>query len=61
MALDSTYLGNSLELQWLELHAFTAEGVGLIPGQGSKIFLQALQGSNGGERGGGQGHTQTHI
>ena len=31
------YLGNSLVVQWLGLHAFTAEGVGLIPGWGTKI------------------------
>ena len=30
----------SLVVQWLGLHAFTAEGVGLIPRQGTKI-LQA--------------------
>ena len=29
--------GNSLEVQWLGLHAFTAEGLGSIPGQGTKI------------------------
>ena len=30
-------LGNSLEVQWLGLLAFTAEGPGSIPGQGTKI------------------------
>ena len=29
--------GNSLAVQWLELHAFTAEGPGSIPGWGTKI------------------------
>ena len=29
--------GNSLEVQWLVLRAFTAEGPGSIPGQGTKI------------------------
>ena len=29
--------GNSLVVQWLGLHAFTAEGLGSIPGQGTKI------------------------
>ena len=29
-------------VQWLGLHAFTAEGLGSIPGQGTKI-LQAVQ------------------
>ena len=35
-----THFGNSLAVQWLGLHAFTAEGAGSIPGQGTKI-LQA--------------------
>ena len=30
-------LGNSLAVQWLGLPAFTAEGLSLIPGWGSKI------------------------
>lgn len=34
------YPGNPLAVQWLGLHAFTAEGVGLIPRQGTNI-LQA--------------------
>ena len=29
--------GNSLAVQWLEFHALTAEGPGLIPSQGTKI------------------------
>ena len=29
--------GNSLAVQWLRLHAFTAEGLGLIRGRGTKI------------------------
>ena len=29
--------GNSLAVQWLEIHAFTAEGTGSIPGWGTKI------------------------
>ena len=29
--------GNSLMVQWLGLHAFTAKGPGSIPGQGTKI------------------------
>ena len=33
--------GNSLVVQWLELHAFPVQGLGLIPGQGAKI-LQSL-------------------
>ena len=28
---------NSLAIQWLGLHASTAEGMGSIPGQGTKI------------------------
>ena len=30
-------MGNSLVVQWLELRAFTAEGVGLIRAWGTKI------------------------
>ena len=33
---------NSLLVQWLRTGAFTAEDVGLIPGQGTKI-LQAVR------------------
>ena len=29
--------GNSLAVQWLGLHAFTAEGLGSIPGRGTEI------------------------
>ena len=29
--------GNSLAVQWLRLHAFTAKGTGSIPGQRTKI------------------------
>ena len=35
-------VGNSLVVQWLGLRAFTVEGVGSIPGRGTKI-LQAVQ------------------
>ena len=35
-------LGNSLAVQWLGLSAFTAEGLGSVPGQGTKI-LQAVR------------------
>ena len=34
--------GNFLAVQWLRLCAFTAEGTGSIPGQGTKL-LQAAQ------------------
>ena len=34
---DLNGLGNSLVVQWLRLHALTAEGRGSIPGQGTKI------------------------
>ena len=34
--------GHSLEVQWLGLHTFTAEGRGSIPGRGTKIS-QAMQ------------------
>ena len=30
-------IGTSLVVQWLRLHTFSARGVGLSPGQGSKI------------------------
>ena len=30
-------VGNSLVVQWLGLHTFTAEGAGSIPGWGTKI------------------------
>ena len=32
-----TTQGNSLAVQWLGLPAFTAEGAGSIPGQGTKV------------------------
>ena len=35
-------VGDFLVVQWLGLCIFTAEGVGSIPGQGTKI-LQAMQ------------------
>ena len=34
--------GISLVVQWLGLHAFTAEGPGSIPGQGTKISQATL-------------------
>ena len=34
--------GTSLAVQWLEHHAFTAEGMSSVPGQGTKI-LQVVQ------------------
>ena len=37
---------NSLAVQWLGLGAFTAEGLGSIPGRGTKI----LQGSRCGQK-----------
>ena len=30
-------MGNSLAVQWLRFYTFTAEGLGLIPGQGTEI------------------------
>ena len=38
--------GNSLTVQWLGLQALTAEGPGLIPGQGSKIPQASQSGQN---------------
>ena len=37
-------LGNSLAVQWLGLHAFTAENMGSIPGRGTKIPQAAWHG-----------------
>ena len=37
-------MGNSLVGQWLGLHAYTAGGMGLIPGQGTKIPWGAQHG-----------------
>ena len=36
--------GNSLEVQWLGLHVFIAEGTGSIPGRGTKILHAMLWG-----------------
>ena len=33
---DEDFLGTSLAVQWLRLHASNARGVGSIPGQGTK-------------------------
>ena len=33
---DKDFLGSSLAVQWLKLHASNARGVGSIPGQRSK-------------------------
>ena len=35
--VKANLVGNSLVVQWLGLHAFTAEGLGSIPGQVTKI------------------------
>ena len=34
-------IGNSLVVQWLGVHAFTAQGLGSIPGWGTKILQDA--------------------
>ena len=39
-------MGNFLVVQLLGLHAFTAEGLGLIPSRGSKIPQTAWCGQN---------------
>ena len=39
---EKTWIRNSLVVQWLGLHALTAEGPGSIPGRGTKI-PQAVQ------------------
>ena len=38
--------GNSLVVQWLGLHALTAEGLGSIPAQGTKIPQATWSGQN---------------
>ena len=38
--------GNSLVVQWLGLHAFTAKGPGSISGQGTKIPQASRRGQN---------------
>ena len=40
LVFKNTILRNSLVVQWLGPHIFTAEDLGSIPGQGTKI-LQA--------------------
>ena len=45
----TVFWGNSLAVQWLGVHAFTAEGPGSIPGLGTKI-LRATQCSQKKER-----------
>ena len=37
-------IGNSLARQWLELCLFTANGLGSIPGQGTKILQTSMNG-----------------
>ena len=37
-------MGNFLVVQWLGLHGFTAEGLSLIPGQGTKTPQTACSG-----------------
>ena len=37
-------IGNSLVVQWLGLFTFNAEGMGSIPGRGTKIPQAAQQG-----------------
>ena len=47
----------SLVVQWLRLHASTARGLGLIPGQGTKIHIpqgEAKKKREGGGAGGGR-------
>ena len=39
--LRNIIAGDSPVTQWLGLHDFTAEGLGLIPGQGTKILQTA--------------------
>ena len=41
---QSKFPGNSLVVQWLGLHAFTAKSVGSIPGWGTEILQVARYG-----------------
>ena len=36
--IKKMYIGNSLAVQWLGLGTFTAEGLGSVPGRGTKIL-----------------------
>ena len=40
---EGAHLGSSLVVQLLGLWAFTAKGVGSVPGQGTEKILQAVQ------------------
>ena len=42
-AFRNQSLGNSLAVQWLGLHALTAEGTDSVPGWGTKIPQAAVQ------------------
>ena len=44
--LQNLSTGTSLEVQWWRLHGSNAEGIGLIPGQGTKIPRAVWQGQN---------------
>ena len=44
MHIKKINMGNSLAVQWLRLCAFTVEGLGLIPGGGTKIPQAAWRG-----------------
>ena len=44
LSLKTVLMGNSLVVQWLGLSTFTAEGLGSIPGQGTKIPQAAWHG-----------------
>ena len=46
MSINGEWIGNCLAGQWLGLLAFTAEGVGSIPGQETKIPQAARRGQN---------------
>ena len=44
--LQNLSSGTSLEVQWWRLHESSAEGIGLIPGQGTKIPHAVWRGQN---------------
>ena len=44
LVIQKEWMGNSLGIQWLRLHAPSAGGTGLIPDQGTKIPHAAQRG-----------------
>ena len=57
VAILKRAVGNSLAVQWLGLHASTVGGLGLIPGQGTKIPQAVQQGKRKKKK---SGHSRPH-